>query len=88
MENNAFGGIMNNEELLKQKRANMLSELIDKIKIAIEKNKVKGEQPKKIFIYSRLADYTFYSEVSIRKFLTGILPKDISSFIEGITRLL
>lgn len=84
MENNAFGGIMNNEELLKQKRANMLSELIDKIKIAIEKNKIKGEQPRKIFIYSRLADYTFYSEVSIRKFLTGSLPKDISSFIEGI----
>ena len=84
VENNTFGGIMNNEELLKQKRANMLSELIDEIKIAIEKNKVKGEQPKKIFIYSRLADYTFYSEVSIRKFLTGSLPKDISSFIEGI----
>ena len=75
---------MNNEELLKQKRANMLSELVDKIKVAIEKNKIKGEQPRKIFIYSRLADYTFYSEVSIRKFLTGSLPIDISSFIEGI----
>ena len=75
---------MNNEELLKQKRAELLNELVDKIKVTIEKNKVKGEQPKKIFIYSRLADYTFYSEVSIRKFLTGSLPKDISSFIEGI----
>lgn len=75
---------MNNEELLKQKRAELLNELVDKIKVTIEKNKVKGEQSKKIFIYSRLADYTFYSEVSIRKFLTGSLPKDISSFIEGI----
>ena len=79
---------MNNNDLLKQKRANLLSELVNKIKEAINKNKVKGEQSSKIFIYSRLADYTFYSEVSIRKFLTGILPKDISSFIEGITRLL
>ena len=77
------GGIMNNDELLKQKRAKMLAELVDKIKEAIEKNKIKGEKSSKIFIYSRLADYTFYSEVSIRKFLTGILPKDISSFIEG-----
>lgn len=79
---------MNNDDLLKQKRAKLLYELVDKIKEAINKNKVKGEQSSKIFIYSRLADYTFYSEVSIRKFLTGILPKDISSFIEGITRLL
>lgn len=75
---------MDNEELLKQKRAELLSELINKIKKTIEKNKVKGEKSSKIFIYSRLADYTFYSEVSIRKFLTGILPKDISSFVEGI----
>ena len=75
---------MNNDELLKQKRAKMLAELIDKIKETIEKSKVKGEKSSKIFIYSRLADYTFYSEVSIRKFLTGILPKDISSFIEGV----
>lgn len=75
---------MNNDELLKQKRAKILSELVEKIKEAIEKNKIKGEKSSKIFIYSRLADYTFYSEVSIRKFLTGSLPKDISSFIEGI----
>lgn len=75
---------MDNEELLKQKRAKILSELIDKIKDAIDKNKVKGEKSSKIFIYSRLADYTYYSEVSIRKFLTGTLPKDISSFVEGI----
>lgn len=75
---------MNNDELLKQKRARILSELVEKIKEAIEKNKIKGEKSSKIFIYSRLADYTFYSEVSIRKFLTGSLPKDISSFIEGI----
>ncbi len=75
---------MNSDELLKQKRSNILSELVNRIKEAINKNKIKGEKSSKIFIYSRLADYTFYSEVSIRKFLTGILPKDISSFIEGI----
>lgn len=75
---------MNSDELLKQKRAKILSELVDKIKESIEKNKIKGEKSSKIFIYSRIADYTFYSEVSIRKFLTGIVPKDISSFIEGI----
>ena len=75
---------MNNDEQLKSQRAKLLFELIDKIKEAIKKNKVKGEQSSKIFIYSRLADYTFYSEVSIRKFLTGILPKDLSCFIEGI----
>ena len=79
---------MNNDDLLKQKRAKILYDLVDKIKEAIVKNKVKGEKSSKIFIYSRLADYTFYSEVSIRKFLTGILPKDISSFIEGLVRLL
>ncbi len=75
---------MNSDELLKQKRSNILSELVNKIKEAINKNKIKGEKSSKIFIYSRLADYTFYSEVSIRKFLTGILPKDIASFVEGI----
>jgi len=75
---------MDNDELLKQKRANLLSNLVNKIKESINKNKIKGEKSTKIFIYSRLADYTFYSEVSIRKFLTGILPKDISSFVEGI----
>lgn len=75
---------MNSDEILKEKRAKLLSELVDKIKMAIDKNKIKGEKTSKIFIYSRLADYTFYSEVSIRKFLTGTLPKSISSFIEGI----
>ena len=77
---------MNNDELLKQKRAKMLSELVDKIKESIINNRIKGENSSKIFIYSRLADYTFYSEVSIRKFLTGVLPKDISSFIQGIVQ--
>lgn len=77
---------MNNDELLKQKRAKLLSELVDKIKDAIKRNNINGEKDSKIFIYSRLADYTFYSEVSIRKFLTGVLPKDISSFIEGVVQ--
>ncbi len=75
---------MKSEELLKEKRVKLLSEMIDKIKLSIEKNKVKGENASKIFIYSRLADYTYYSEVSIRKFLTGAVPKDITSFVEGV----
>lgn len=75
---------MNSDELLRQKRAKILTELVNKIKESIDKNKIKGERSSKIFIYSRLADYTFYSEVSIRKFLTGSLPKDISSFLEGL----
>lgn len=75
---------MKNENILKQKRAKLLSELIDNIKLAIEKNNIKGKNSSKIFIYSRLADYTYYSEVSIRKFLTGIIPKDITSFVEGV----
>lgn len=75
---------MKSEELLKEKRAKLLSEMIDKIKLSIEKNKVKGENASKIFIYLRLADYTYYSEVSIRKFLTGAVPKDITSFVEGV----
>lgn len=75
---------MKNEDLLKEKRAKLLSEMIDKIKSSIETNKVKGENSSKIFIYSRLADYTYYSEVSIRKFLTGTIPKDIASFVEGV----
>ena len=77
---------MNNELILKEKRANLLNEIIKKIKKSIEINKIKGEIPSKIFIYSRLADYTYYSEVSIRKFLTGIVPKDISSFVQGIAQ--
>lgn len=75
---------MDSDELLRQKRAKILTELVNKIKESIDKNKIKGERSSKIFIYSRLADYTFYSEVSIRKFLTGSLPKDISSFLEGL----
>lgn len=75
---------MKSEDLLKEKRAKLLYEMIDKIKVSIEKNKVKGENASKIFIYSRLADYTYYSEVSIRKFLTGTVPKDITSFVEGV----
>ena len=75
---------MKSEELLKENRAKLLSEMIDKIKLSIEKNKVNGENSSKIFIYSRLADYTYYSEVSIRKFLTGTVPKDITSFVEGL----
>lgn len=75
---------MKSEELLKEKRVKLLSEMIDKIKLSIKENKVKGENSSKIFIYSRLADYTYYSEVSIRKFLTGAVPKDITSFVEGV----
>jgi len=75
---------MQDEEILKEKRAKLLSELIEKIKLSKEKKNIKGEMSSKIFIYSRLADYTFYSEVSIRKFLTGTVPKDITSFVEGI----
>ncbi len=75
---------MKSEELLKERRAKLLSEMIDKIKLSIKENKVKGENSSKIFIYSRLADYTYYSEVSIRKFLTGVVPKDITSFVEGV----
>ena len=47
---------MKSEELLKENRAKLLSEMIDKIKLSIEKNKVNGENSRKIFIYSRLAD--------------------------------
>lgn len=75
---------MKSEDLLKEKRAKLLSEMIDKIKLSIETNKIKGENSSKIFIYSRLADYTYYSEVSIRKFLTGTVPKDIASFVDGV----
>ncbi|MBO5349222.1 MAG: hypothetical protein J6A89_05335 [Clostridia bacterium] len=77
---------MNSEIILKEKRSNLLNEMIKQIKIAIEKNEIKGEISSKIFIYSRLADYTYYSEVSIRKFLTGTIPKDISSFVQGIVQ--
>ena len=73
-----------NEELLKQKRAEILSDFINQIKISIEKNKITGEQSKKIYIYNRLADFTYYSEVSIRKFVTGALPRDLVSFVQGM----
>lgn len=75
---------MENSEILKEKRARLLSDLIEKIKKSIEQNKIKGEVSSKIFIYSRIADFTYYSEVSIRKFLTGIVPKDLTSFLNGI----
>ena len=77
---------MYNQIILKEKRANLLNDIIKQIKISIEKNKIKGELSSKIYIYSRLADYTYYSEVSIRKFLTGIVPKDVFSFIQGIAQ--
>ncbi len=79
-----FGGTMEDSEILKDKRARLLSDLIEKIKKSIEVNKIKGEMSSKIFIYSRIADFTYYSEVSIRKFLTGIVPKDLTSFLNGI----
>lgn len=77
---------MYNQIILKEKRVNLLNDIIKQIKISIEKNKIKGELSSKIYIYSRLADYTYYSEVSIRKFLTGIVPKDVFSFIQGIAQ--
>lgn len=75
---------MRNEDLLKEKRSRLLSELVENIKLSVQTNKVKGELSSKIYIYSRLADFTYYSEVSIRKFLTGTVPKDITSFVQGI----
>lgn len=73
-----------NEDILKEKRAKLLNDLINKIKDTIKETKMVGEKSSKIDIYNRISDYTFYSEVSIRKFLTGAIPKDISSFLEGI----
>lgn len=72
------------EEALKTRRAEIMSHYINEIKQAIIRNKIKGEKPSKTFIYERLADFTYYSEVSIRKFLTGMLPKDVASFVEGV----
>lgn len=77
---------MKEENVLKEKRAKLLSDLVNKIKASIEINKIPKEMSSKIFIYSRIADYTYYSEVSIRKFLTGSIPKDISSFLNGIIK--
>lgn len=78
--------IEDKEEILRKRRKNLLNDLVTKIQIAIKNNKIEGESDKKIFIYSRLAEFTYYSEVSIRKFLTGAIPKDITGFIDGILR--
>ena len=73
-------------DILKSKRALLMTSLINEIKSSIEKNKIIAESTNKIDIYNRLSDYTYYSEVSIRKFLTGSVPKDLSSFINGIVK--
>jgi len=75
---------MDSEELLKEKRAKILHDLVETIKCFLDNNSVKGEVSSKIFIYQRLADFTYYSEVSIRKFLTGTIPKDLASFLNGV----
>lgn len=72
------------EELLIEKRAKLLQEFIQKITDFLKHHSVKGEVSSKTFIYQRLADYTYYSEVSIRKFLTGTIPKDLASFLNGV----
>lgn len=77
---------MKEENVLKEKRVKLLTALINKIKASIETNKIPRENASKTYIYSRLADYTYYSEVSIRKFLTGSVPKDISSFLNGVIK--
>ena len=77
---------MKEENVLKEKRITLLTALINKIKVSIATNKIPRENASKTYIYSRLADYTYYSEVSIRKFLTGSIPKDISSFLNGIIK--
>lgn len=75
---------MEKKEFLKEERATLLHNLVEKIKSFLDHHPVKGELSSKIFIYQRLADFTYYSEVSIRKFLTGTIPKDLSSFLNGI----
>lgn len=75
---------MEQESFFKEKRARLLQDLVEKIKDSIKRNKIKGELSSKTFIYQRLADYTYYSEVSIRKFLTGMVPKDLSGFTSGV----
>lgn len=74
------------EDILKCKRIKLLNDLLDNMQLSIKTNKIKGEIPKKIFLYSRIADFTYYSEVSIRKFLSGSIPKDIAGFISGIIK--
>ena len=72
------------QKILKTNRAKLLSDFINEIKVSIKKHNIKGELPSKTYIYTRIADYTHYAEVSIRKFLTGSIPKDIASFVQGI----
>lgn len=72
------------QDILKTNRAKLLSDFINEIKLSIKKQNIKGELPSKTYIYTRIADYTHYAEVSIRKFLTGSIPKDIPSFLQGI----
>ena len=72
------------QNILKSNRAKLLSDFINEIKSSIKKHNIKGELPSKTYIYTRIADYTHYAEVSIRKFLTGSIPKDIPSFLQGI----
>ena len=72
------------QEILKTNRAKLLSDFINEMKLSIKKHNIKGEIPNKTYIYTRIADYTHYAEVSIRKFLTGSIPKDIASFLQGI----
>jgi len=77
---------MRDEIFLKEKRAKLLVDLVNKMKFSIETNKIPKEISSKTYIYNRIADFTYYSEVSIRKFLTGSVPKDISSFLNGIIK--
>ena len=72
------------QDILKTNRAKLLSDFINEMKLSIKKHNIKGELPSKTYIYTRIADYTHYAEVSIRKFLTGSIPKDIPSFLQGI----
>ena len=72
------------QDILKTNRAKLLSDFINEMKVSIKKHNIKGELPSKTYIYTRIADYTHYAEVSIRKFLTGSIPKDIPSFLQGI----
>ena len=72
------------QDILKTNRAKLLSDFINEMKLSIKKHTIKGELPSKTYIYTRIADYTHYAEVSIRKFLTGSIPKDIPSFLQGI----
>ena len=72
------------QDIVKTNRSKLLSDFINEMKVSIKKHNIKGELPSKTYIYTRIADYTHYAEVSIRKFLTGSIPKDIPSFLQGI----